>query len=124
KNEFDLFFGQYTTLLYSGTEPYPYLVRGVLVNRNGVKAAQYSGEKSFEDIVYQDVTAIDFSDNLDIIGHEWKYYNLEEGYYSVDSEMVFIIKSLKGSIIKLHFMSYYNDDGETGYPQFEFMKMN
>ena len=124
KNDFDLFFGQYTTLLYSGTEPYPYLVRGVLTGRNGTKAVQYSGEKPFEEIELEDISGLSFPNNLDEIGHEWKYYNLEEGFYSVDSDMIFIIETIDGSLFKLHFMSYYNDDGETGYPQFEFMKVN
>lgn len=121
---FDLFIGQYTTLLYSGTEPYPYLVRGVLLNRNSTQAFLYPGEKQFTDIEFADIAGMEFSPDLDAIGHEWKYYNLEEGFYSVKPEMVFIIKNQNDNYYKLHFISYYNGDGQTGYPKFEFKKLN
>lgn len=123
-NTFDLFIGQYTTLLYSGTEPYPYLVRGVLLNRLSTQAFLYPGEKSFEDIEFADISGIEFSPDLDAIGHEWKYYNLEEGFYSVKPEMVFIIKNQNDFYYKLHFIGYYNGEGQTGYPKFEFKKLN
>ena len=120
---FDLFIGQYTTLLYSGTEPYPYLVRGVLLNRNSTQAFLYPGEKQFTDIEFEDIAGMEFSPDLDAIGHEWKYYNLEEGFYSVKPEMVFIILNQNGFYYKLHFIGYYNEEGQTGYPKFEFKKL-
>jgi len=120
----DLFFGQYTTMLYAGSEPYPYLVRGVLANRAGVQAAFYEGEKSFADFDYNDALSVNFPEALDGIGHDWKYYNLEEGFYSVRSENIYLIRDISGIFYKMHFLSYFNSDGETGYPQFEFMKLN
>lgn len=120
----DVFIGQYTTMLYSGTEPYPYLVRGVLLNRTSTQAFQYVGDKQFSDIEFSDVSATPFSPGLDVIGHEWKYYNLEEGFYSVDATLVYIIKNQNGNYYKLHFIGYYNENGQAGYPKFEFKKLN
>ncbi|MCF8364430.1 MAG: HmuY family protein [Bacteroidales bacterium] len=122
--DWDLFFGQYTTLLFAGDEPYPYLVRGVITNRAGVRATLYEGEKSFSDFEYSDALGIVFTDALDGIGHDWKYYNLEEGFYSVRAENTYIIRNAGGDFYKLHFLSYFNSEGETGYPQFEFKKLN
>jgi len=82
------------------------------------------GEKQFADLEFADITGIEFSPDLDVIGHEWKYYNLEEGFYSVDANMVFIIKNQNNNFYKLHFIGYYNENGETGYPKFEFKKLN
>ncbi len=121
---YDIFIGQYTTMLYSGTEPYPYLVRGVLLNRTSSQAFQYMGEKEFSDIEFSDVSTTSFSPGMDVIGHEWKYYNLEEGFYSVDATMVYIIKNQTGNYYKLHFIGYYNENGQAGYPKFEFKKLN
>lgn len=122
-SKWDLYFGQYTTLLFAGEEPYPYIVRGVLTNRTGVRAMLYQGEKSFADLEYADVSNVTFPDALDGIGHDWKYYNLEEGFYAVETEKVYIIHNAAGNFFKLHFLSYFNDEGENGYPQFEFKKL-
>lgn len=122
-DKWDLFFGQYTTLLYAENEPYPYLVRGVLANRAGVQATLYEGNKSFADFEYTDALGITFPQALDGIGHEWKYYNLEEGFYSVETENVYVIRDAGGNFFKLHFLGYFNNDGENGYPQFEFKKL-
>jgi hypothetical protein len=121
--DWDIFFGQYTTMLFSEGEPYPYLVRGVLLNTAGTAAYPYTGDKTFLDIEIEDVDESQFTTQQDIIGHEWKYYNLEEGVYTVNTEQVYFIKSLDGSICKFHFLSYYNSNGETGYPKFEFKKL-
>ncbi len=120
--EWDILFGQYTTMLFAEGEPYPYLVRGVLLNTAGTEAYPYPGDKSFLDIEIEDVVYGQFTTQQDIIGHDWKYYNLEEGVYTVNTEQVYFIKSMDGSVYKMHFLSYYNSDGETGYPKFEFKK--
>lgn len=122
-DKWDLYFGQYTTLLFAGEEPYPYLVRGVLTNRAGVRAMLYDGGKSFSDLEYADVINLTFPDILDGIGHDWKYYNLEEGFYAVETEKVYLINDANGNYFKLHFLSYFNEEGENGYPQFEFKKL-
>jgi len=122
-SKWDLYFGQYTTLLFAGEEPYPYLVRGVLSNRAGVRAILYQGEKSFTELEYADVINATFPDVLDGIGHDWKYYNLEEGFYAVETDKVYVIQNAAGNYFKLHFLSYFNDEGENGYPQFEFKKL-
>ncbi len=119
-----LFFGQYTTLLFAGEEPYPYLVRGVLRNRDGVQAGLYEGEKSFSDFNYEDALAMVFPKAVDGIGHDWKYYNLEAGFYAVESEKVYVIRNADGEFFKMHFLSYFNNEGQTGYPQFEFKKLS
>lgn len=122
-DEWHLFFGQYTTLLFAGEEPYPYLVRGVLRNREDVQAGLYDGEKTFSEFDYQDALEMTFYKAVDGIGHDWKYYNLEAGFYAVESEKVYVIRNAAGEFYKMHFLSYFNEEGQTGYPQFEFKKL-
>jgi hypothetical protein len=119
----DLYFGQYTTMLYSEGEPYPYLVRGVLNNRNGTKSGLLGEDVAFENVDYAMAAALPLTDALDGIGHDWKYYNLEQGFYAVESEKIFIIRTAEWVFYKLHFLSYFNDEGQNGYPQFEFKKL-
>jgi len=121
--DWDILFGQYTTMLIAEGEPYPYLVRGVLLNTAGTEAYPYAGDKAFLDVEIEDVVDEQFTTQQDIIGHDWKYYNLEEGVYTVNTEQVYFLKAMDGSIYKLHFLSYYNSNGETGYPKFEFKKI-
>jgi len=121
---YDIFIGQYTTMLYSGSDPYPYLVRGVLLNRSLTYALEYEGELTFNDLDFDDVSSLSLSQVNDIIGHEWKYYNLEEGFYRVETDKIYIIRNQHGIWYKLHFISFYNQNGEVGYPKFEFMKLN
>lgn len=123
-SEWDILIGQYTTMLFAEGEPYPYLVRGVLLNPANTEAYMYDGDKLFPDIEIEDMESVQLTPQQDVIGHQWKYYNLEEGVYTVNTELVYFVKTNDGSVFKLHFLSYYNNNGETGYPKFEFKKLD
>ena len=113
KNDWDLVFGQYAHLF----EPtFPYLVTGVLSNRNGVEVAEVF-DKSFEDIQYSDVSEYYFSDHINIIGYDWKTYN--GGSYTVDITKNYIVKTTEGLYFKIHFTDFYNQQGDKGSPMFE-----
>ena len=113
KNDWDLVFGQYAHLF----EPtFPYLVTGVLSNRNGVEVAEVF-DKSFEDIQYSDVSEYYFSDHINIIGYDWKTYN--GASYTVDITKNYIVKTTEGLYFKIHFIDFYNQQGDKGSPMFE-----
>jgi hypothetical protein len=123
KNNWDLVFTQYTTLLYTdeGT-PYPYLVTGVLMNPNLVIAAMDS-LTAFTDVNYELINNFSFSNNQDQIGYDWKYYSFDSGSYTIRPQMIYIIRDTEGFYYKLHFLGFYNDKGEKGYPTIEFQKL-
>ncbi|TSA26496.1 MAG: hypothetical protein D4R67_07710 [Bacteroidetes bacterium] len=55
-------------------EPYPYLVTGVLSNRNGVEVAKDT-LNDFASITFDQARQMVYSTHLDAIGYDWKYYN-------------------------------------------------
>lgn len=119
----DLLFTRFTELLYTNDGiPMWYGVTGALINPKYVSAALDSG-KAFEEITYQDAASLTLSNRINAIGHEWKWFDLGKGVYSVLPEKVYIIRSVNGYLYKLHFTAFYNDQGVQGYPKFEFQKL-
>ncbi|MFC2102529.1 HmuY family protein [Bacteroidota bacterium] len=123
KTEWDLLFTQYTTLLFTDLgEAYPYLVTGVLINRDGVDVAKDS-LTDFSSINYAFAQQMVYSSNLDAIGYDWKYYNFEAGSYTVTLGVNYVIHNHNGFYYKLRFVGYYNDLGQKGYPVIEFQQL-
>ena len=120
KDKWSILFTRYTTMLFTiDGEAYPYLVAGVLVNPENVSAV-LDTSLTFENIQLSDTALFSFSQNLDVIGHEWKYYNFTEGIYSIEPGRNYLIRNYDGLYYKLRFISFYNDQGEKGFPVFEF----
>jgi len=119
----DLLFTQYTTLLYTDEgDPYPYLVTGVLLNPVAVEAALDSSA-AFNDISFENASALPFSRQQDFIGYDWKYYDFDEGFYTVDINKIYIIRNRNGLLFKLRFLGFYNMKGEKGYPSIEYQRL-
>lgn len=113
KEKWDLVFGQYTFLF----EPdLPYLVTGVLANRNGVEIAEVF-DIPFSEITFSEVANRTFSTDIDIIGYDWKTFS--GGTYVIHSEKSYLVKTVEGYYYKIHFIDFYNDAGEKGAPRFE-----
>jgi len=123
KDKYDLLFTQYTTLLYTDIgEPYPYLVTGVLTNRNYVEVAVDSIHE-FSTITLSQAQLLSFSKSLDAIGYEWKSYDFNSGAYTVNSNISYIIRDNKGLYFKLRFVGFYNRNGEKGFPVIEHQQL-
>lgn len=122
KDAWDLLFTKYTTMLYSGDEPYPYLVTGVLQNQHGVMA-MHDTLLSFDNITIEYAENIQLTQQKDAIGYDWKAYNFDNSRYTVDNSKVYIIKNYTGTYFKLRFLDFYNSTGEKGYPAFEFIEL-
>ena len=121
---YDLLFTQYTTLLYTDEgDPYPYLVTGVLLNREGVAVALDSAH-NFHDLERVDIEGIELSANLDAIGYDWKVLqgdvNSGNVSYNIVPNRNYIIRNRNGFIYKFRFIEFYNTQGEKGYPTVEF----
>ena len=117
---YDLVFTQYTHVFPDPETPY--LVTGVLLNRFETYAGIFHG-KAYDAITRADAEAMDLSDQLNTIGYDWKFYNYEEGVYTVDTETTYIIQSNEGLFYKLRFTGFYNTEGLKGYPNFEFQQL-
>ena len=122
KEDWDIVFTSYTYVYYDLEEITPYLVTGVLLNPHKVKAIEVEGVL-FEDIDLEYASELTLVNSLDIIGFDWKFYNFDEGYYSVLSNQSYVIQDVEGIYYKLRFVDFYDDAGVKGAPKFEFQKL-
>ena len=116
----DLLFTQYTHLFYDPLNAY--LVTGVLLNRSNTTATHISN-KPFTDVTYDDVIGLTYSDDLNYIGYEWKEYDYTNAIYTVDPTINYIVHTSEGYFYKLHFVDFYNNMGEKGYPKLEVQQL-
>ena len=63
---------------------------------------------------------LDFSSNRNIIGYDWKTFDIDAGYYTVNENIVYIIKNVDDFYFKLRFIDFYDDNGAKGTPTFEY----
>lgn len=120
KDNWDLHFSQYTHYYYDdGTT---YLVTGCLSNRNKVEVAEVF-DKPFSEITYDDISRYVFSESINTIGYDWKYYDFDVGAYTILYDQNYIIKSTEGKYYKLHFIDFYDSFGIKGTPTFEFQEL-
>jgi hypothetical protein len=117
KTSFDLIFRQY--IYYFEVEDLPYSVVGALYNPTDTKVLSIT-DKDFADISIDDTTNYSFSPNHDVVGYDWKEFNIDEGFYVVFPDKNFIIQTADGFFYKFHFVDFYNTSGERGYPKIEF----
>lgn len=127
REDYDLLFTQYTTLLYTNEgEPYPYIVTGVLLNRFQTQCYLDTN------LVFQDINSENVRDQMltsrpDIIGYDWKEVkgdvNTGNVYYEVRFGNNYFIKDQNGFYYKLRFAGFYNRSGEKGFPVIEFQKL-
>lgn len=126
-DQYTLLFTQYTTLLFTDVgDPYPYLVTGVLLNRFQTSAALVQ-DRSFDEIDLEFATGVELSSQNDRIGYDWKEVkgDLEGGnvFYEVKFDYNYIIRDHQGFYFKMRFVGFYNQQGEKGYPTFEFQRL-
>ncbi|GAB5417659.1 MAG: hypothetical protein Crog4KO_26450 [Crocinitomicaceae bacterium] len=113
KADWDIVFRQYTHIFDGHT---PYLVNGILSNSNTVEVAEVF-HKTFEDVIFEDITTAEFSSANDIIGYDWKTFTGNE--FEIHPEQVYIVKTTEGLYYKLRFIDFYNSQGDKGTPTFE-----
>lgn len=122
KEDWDLVFTQYTNIFYDQNPPLPYLVTGAISNRHTVEVAQVF-DKDFSDISEDDIGTYAFQSNIDHIGYLWKYFDFAAGLFLVDPSMNYIIKSTEERYFKLHFIDFYDQQGNKGTPTFEIQEL-
>ncbi len=115
KDQWDLCFTSYT--YYFVEEETPYLVTGVLSNRNLVRI--YETNAAFESIDYAFASTLAFTEDLDVIGYDWKFYDFGLETYIIDSEKIYVVRSVENRYYKLRFLDFYDVNGAKGTPSFE-----
>lgn len=118
KNTYDIVFTRYR-YIYRELDNFPYIVSGVLLNPYYTTAARDS-TIGFNNITGSDILTADFSNARDVIGFDWKTYDMDKAVYTVDAEKTYIIHDRKDQYWKLHFIDFYNKQGIKGSPSFEY----
>ena len=113
-----MIFSRYTHIFFEENNLF-YLVTGTLSNINGVMVA-IDSSKAFSDITMSDVQSLSFSNHIDAIGYNWKSFDLDNTKYEVLPNRNYIIKDVEGNFYKLRFIDFFNEQGERGYPKFEY----
>jgi hypothetical protein len=93
----DILFTKY----YGVVQNTPYPVVGVLLNP-AVKAARVAKT----DPAYTDWSIHDFETGSDIIGHDWKYFDMNSFQYIVEDSLMYFAKAQESGVIKLVFGSF------------------
>ena len=122
KNEWDICFTQYTYIYYDMNPMVAYLVTGVLLNPNNAVSAQVFNVP-FEDISYSGLETYQFQSRIDHIGWDWKTYDFDQGYYITDASKSYVLTAKSGRLYKIHFLDWYNTNGEKGSATFEFAEL-
>jgi hypothetical protein len=121
KDSWDVVFTRYRHI-YTELENFPYLVSGVLLNPYNTRAAEDS-TAGYSSFTTASIATAKFYTDRDVIGYDWKSYDLDKGRYSVNTKKGFIIQTRKDQFWKLHFLDFYNDQGVKGSPSFEFERL-
>ncbi|MES2380098.1 MAG: HmuY family protein [Bacteroidota bacterium] len=121
-HEWDFVFTRYRHVYYDLEPITPYYVTGVLTNPTNTLAAKTRKIK-FEDINISNVQQIMLSVNEDVIGFDWKFYDLNAAKYLVDDKTTYIIKDQEGYLYKLKFIDFYDENGVKGAPQFVYSRL-
>ena len=122
KQDWDICFTQYTYIYYYMNPMVAYLVTGVIINPTQPFSVQIF-DMQFEDITYDHMSQYENDPRIDNIGWDWKQYDFDAGYYVTNPSKNYIVKTQSHKMYKIHFMDWYNQDGEKGSPTFEFSEL-
>ena len=121
KNAWDIVFTRFRHIYYD-LNNFPYIVNAVLINpyQTLVAADSVTGYQQINSYNYP---GIQWVPNRNIIGFDWKSYDIQSGLYKVNPNKSYLIKTNSGYYYKLHFLDFYNKNGIKGTPTFEFARL-
>ncbi|MFT7155618.1 MAG: hypothetical protein ACI8Q1_000620 [Parvicella sp.] len=119
KDNWDILFSQYT---YVYPDSQTYLVNGVLINEFETRIA-IDSVMSFSDITIADTNIFEFTNRIDEIGFDWKYYDFSTGSFIILPNKSYVIKTSESKVFKLRFIDFYDENGVKGFPTFEFQEL-
>ena len=122
KQDWDICFTQYTYIYYYMNPVVAYLVTGVTLNPTNALSAQVF-DKPFKNITLDDMNNYEVKSRIDNIGFDWKTYDFDAGYYITHPDKNYIFRVKSGKMYKIHFLDWYNDQGEKGTASFEFSEL-
>ena len=114
--EYDIALGKYTDYITVDDISQDYTIYGAIVGN----ASAYLLDDDFETIDANDFDENQLSNRKDIIGWDWKRFNLGKNAYEILPKMTYMISTNSDYLCKLRFVDYLNDQGISGHPTFEY----
>jgi len=109
KDAWDLLFTRYVAIVMEQ----PYTVVGVLLNPADTAAEARGVAPDFTDY-----TSLDYSGGSDVIGHDWKTFDMGTFTYLMEDSLYFFIKAQSGNVYKINFTSFSGSaSGTTTFTQ-------
>lgn len=120
--EWDLLFTRYNDKTPDlNLDSFDYAVVGVLINKMRVEAQDV--KLPFGELNASMIPDIMFTDSTNIIGYDWKTFDLDNSTYLYDDSLSYAIKMAEGFYYKFRFLSFVNEEGDRGTPIFEYVKL-
>lgn len=107
----ELLITQYSELLEGDI---PYQVTGLLTPTARVTVRDYS-DLSWDEALARDWLQDEFTADWNAIGYDWKYFDLNEGVYSIDPNRIFGVRTSEGREFQLRIMDFYDEMGNKGH---------
>tara|TARA_B110000046_G_scaffold173759_1_gene196745 strand:+ start:94024 stop:95037 length:1014 start_codon:yes stop_codon:yes gene_type:complete len=120
KTDYDICFTQYTHVFEN--PPLPYSVNGVITNSYNTEIAE-EFNLAFNAITKSHAESLFYSEDLDMIGYDWKSFSLQTNNFTIFSDRNYLIKDASGNLFKLHFLDFYDENGVKGTPSFELVRL-
>ncbi|MGB0176217.1 MAG: HmuY family protein [Owenweeksia sp.] len=123
KSEWDLWFTRYMERLYDGNDTLDYSVTGCLINPYLTSAAFLTDSIPFEQISLENSDLSLLSTRTSIIGHDWKFYDLDQGLFLVKENNVYLVQDAEGTTFKMVFSGFYDEAAHKGAVAFRFLPL-
>jgi hypothetical protein len=119
RNNWDLCFTQYTDYAITDAgDTLEYLVRGVLIDPAETSVAR-ADDIGWGNLNSATIAGLDFSNEENKIGYDWKIYSFDLQAYETFPEMVYVLNLGLRGYFALRFIDFYDDQGERGHVSFE-----
>lgn len=116
KDKWDISFTVFTNLI-DGAGSYGFSDYAIQNRKGNVRAYQVNTSSfAYDDFSLQNVNDSKFSLDQTTIGSNWRDVFSRSTY----SDRFYILKDPNGNIYKIKFLAITNDNGERGYPEFEY----
>lgn len=127
-SEWDLHFTKYMERLYDGSDTLDYSVTGCMINPLQTTAyydtiSSLDSTIGYSSLRLEDVDESQLTSRQDVIGHDWKYFDLDAGSYLVRTNRNFFIRDNAGVTYRMHFTGFYNNAGQKGAVSFEYLPL-
>lgn len=128
KDEWDLYFTKYMERLWDGSDTVDYSVTGVLLNPWNTKAYMDTVLSNDPSISFSGLRLEDVKENLlssqqNVIGHDWKYFDLDAETYIIKKHRFYFIRDVENVYYRFRFTGFHDQSGNRGAVTFEFLPL-